>query len=314
VSRSSFGDVKKGASCDESFDADSAGTSGTDERSSTSIASFAHTTQLPERPSGEPPASSGDAVMDVASVVAGAGSRARARLQHRPKFLAFLSHHKEDGGDAARIFVDTARRVVGDGGADAGLAELSEDLIFLDSSNLSDLRKLLGHVEEAANYILLLTRCVLERPWVLAELVRAYKIGKHMIVINPSWPGDESSALGRSFRFPQHLDDAIDEWQEYFYEASLRKKAMDAIEGSSERGRFSALRRMLEGSVLFQRLKWALQAQERPANPSTWVGERWDVILGTITALKAHPARTLSRAFNGKFELLVDSPLEEHEV
>ena len=79
-------------------------------------------------------------------------------------------------------------------------AVLEEDLIFLDSSNLSDLRLLLSHVEESANYILMLTRSVLERPWVLAELVRAHQCKKRMIVISATWGSEETSTTGRAFR------------------------------------------------------------------------------------------------------------------
>lgn len=220
------------------------------------------------------------------------------------KWLAFLSHHKQDGGDAARVFVDTARRIFNappeDGGADANgtlssiSASLRDELIFLDSSNLSDLRRLLDHVEESANYILMLTRSALERPWVLAELVRAHKHGKRMLIICASWPGDESSPQGRGFKFPTHLDEAIDEWQEYYYESTLRSKAMS--EASERESRFAKL---LAGSLLFQRLKAKVaellrNQQERPTNASTWVPERWEIV---SNALK-DSTTTFSRAIS----------------
>ena len=44
------------------------------------------------------------------------------------------------------------------------VADVADELVFLDSSHLSDLRKLLDHVEESANYILMLTRSTLARP------------------------------------------------------------------------------------------------------------------------------------------------------
>ena len=185
------------------------------------------------------------------------------------KYLAFLSHHKADGGDAARVFVDTARRIVPGGS------------IFLDSANLTDLRHLLVHVEESQNYILMLTRAVLERPWVLAELTRAHVCGKPMQVICAAWPGDASSPTGRTFHFPRHLDEALDEWQEYFYEASLRAKAMEESSSDEE---MPGWRKLLVGSVIFQRLKLALEQQERPANSSTWTESRWDIILSRVTA------------------------------
>ena len=210
------------------------------------------------------------------------------RTSKKPiKWLAFLSHHKQDGGDAARVFVDTARRVFGaqsDLGSPGGMGTLSsiasslqEELIFLDSSNLSDLRRLLDHVEESANYILMLTRSTLERPWVLAELVRAHQQGKRMLVISVAWPGDDTSPQGRGFKFPTHLDEAIDEWQEYLYESSLRLRAMSE---ASERE--SRLAKIIAGSILLQRLKTRLaellrNQQERPSNASTWLPERWEL-------------------------------------
>lgn len=202
-----------------------------------------------------------------------------ARQTKSTKWLAFLSHHKQDGGDAARVFVDTARRVFNapDGGATLAAisSSLQDDLIFLDSSNLSDLRRLLDHVEESANYILMLTRSTLERPWVLAELVRAHKCRKPMLIISATWPGDDSSPQGRGFKYPSHLDEAIDEWQEFYYESTLRSRAM-----SEASERHNRLEKMLAGSILFQRVKakvaeWLRSQQERPANASTWLPERW---------------------------------------
>jgi len=208
------------------------------------------------------------------------------------KWLAFLSHHKQDGGDAARVFVDTARRVFHLQGEQSSIDEgggpptsilssiatsLRDELIFLDSSNLSDLRKLLDHVEESANYILMLTRSTLERPWVLAELVRAHTLGKRMLIITASWPGDESSPQGRGFKFPLHLDEAIDEWQEYYYESTMRARAM--AEASQRESRIA---KIFAGSLFFQKTKRSItdllrSQQERPANASTWVPERWEL-------------------------------------
>ena len=34
--------------------------------------------------------------------------------------------------------------------------------------------------------------------------------------------------------------------------------------------------------MLFQRLKLSLEKRERPANPSTWAGDRWDTILNEL--------------------------------
>ena len=256
-------------------------------------------------------------------------------IEGGPKWLAFLSHHKKDGGDAARVFVDTARRVFsasdedGAGGTLSKVAsKVNKELIFLDSSNLSDLSQLLNHVEESANYILMLTRSTLERPWVLAELVRAHQCGKRILVISASWPGDESSPQGRSFKLA-HLDEAIDEWQEFYYESTLRMRAMTQ---SSERS--GPLAKMIAGSLFFQRVKenlksWLHQTNtQRPANASTWMPEKWDSALrvGVTRSIYGNrrpsvkimdPARFKASLVDpkaGGFQKLVDQPLAPDEA
>ena len=157
---------------------------------------------LPFTPQG------GDLVIDgqVAQIL----SRLDWNMETLSKFeyVAFLSHHKADAGDAARIFVDTARRLIdkrrsvsdaaskllapvrdretaGRNWWDEGgqLHIPSEKLIFLDSNNLSDLKELLKQVDKSANHLLMMSRQVLERPWVLCELVAAAKTGKPFHVI-----------------------------------------------------------------------------------------------------------------------------------
>ena len=56
--------------------------------------------------------------------------------------------------------------------------------------------------------------------------------------------------------------------------------------------------------------KLALENQERPANPSTWAGERWDVILSAVTAKPIREfSRHLSKAFGmTEFQQLKDVP------
>ena len=103
---------------------------------------------------------------------------------------------------------------------------------------------------------------------------------------------------------PTFAQQAIDEWQEYFYEASLRRKAAAAI---SKGGYWSALR-LVRGSVIWQRLqestaaqkmsvvvprlKAALEMQERPTNPSTWVADRWSIVVGYATSAISSPKRS----------------------
>jgi hypothetical protein len=187
------------------------------------------------------------------------------------KSPAFLSHFKAQAGDAARIFVDTARSIVyesaplkarqsfgrvsskrlssaqdddDDSFASPGprarhftppnvqtltnfqrahqrLLELvaPTDLIFLDSTSLSNLHDLLTSVEQSSTYLLLLTREVFNRPWVLAELCVAHTMRKRIIPIGVDWPG--TAKLERDFRFPLDIDTALEEWR--YYQATLKK-------------------------------------------------------------------------------------------
>jgi Amt family ammonium transporter len=131
----------------------------------------------------------------------------------RRTHFGFLSHHKADAGDAARIFVDTARRIVA-GREDQATYGKIEDLIFLDSTHLKELGKLLDFVHASANYILMLSRSTLERPWVLAELCAAHREGLNVVVVLVEYQGHEVDP--RAFRFPLDLEAAISDWTEYF--------------------------------------------------------------------------------------------------
>mmetsp|Transcript_27827 Transcript_27827/g.79934 ORF Transcript_27827/g.79934 Transcript_27827/m.79934 type:complete len:685 (-) Transcript_27827:36-2090(-) len=150
------------------------------------------------------------------------------------KHLAFLSHHKEDAGDGARIFLDTARRLLTNGVGYEGLRDLvdtipGQDLIFLDSAGLKDLSKLCDIVGASANHILLLSRRVLERPWVLAELCSAHKCGMNLCMILIEYPGRRDDS--KAFRFPEDLERAISDWTEFMAsqappEARSRKRSL----------------------------------------------------------------------------------------
>jgi len=152
----------------------------------------------------------------------------------RIKHLAFLSHHKEDAGDGARIFLDTARRLLTNSTSFEGLRYLvdampGQDLIFLDSTGLKDLSRLCHIVRGSANHILLLSRRVLERPWVLAELCSAHKLGINICMVLIEYPGRREDP--KAFRFPDDLETAISDWTEFMAsqappEARSRKRSL----------------------------------------------------------------------------------------
>jgi len=83
----------------------------------------------------------------------------------------------------------------------------------LDSNNLKELWKLLDFVRASKNYILMLSRDTLNRPWVLAELCAAYQDGLHIVVVLIEFPGREKNS--KMFRFPRDLEASIAEWTEY---------------------------------------------------------------------------------------------------
>ena len=45
-------------------------------------------------------------------------------------------------------------------------------------------------------------------------------------------------------------------------------------------------------SVAVPRLKAALEMQERPTNPSTWVADRWSIVVGYATSAISSPKRS----------------------
>mmetsp|Transcript_44662 Transcript_44662/g.105948 ORF Transcript_44662/g.105948 Transcript_44662/m.105948 type:complete len:507 (+) Transcript_44662:1-1521(+) len=140
------------------------------------------------------------------------------------EFFAFLSHHKKDGGEVARVLLDELRyfleHVARQRAAEKRDQEewcshasnvsgrfQSNALVFLDSNNLRELSTLLPKVEKSANFVLLLTRSVLRRPWCIAEVTRAFAAGRKIICVNVEWPDKHQD--GRAFRMPQDLEDAI---------------------------------------------------------------------------------------------------------
>jgi len=162
------------------------------------------------------------------------------------EFIAFLSHHKLDAGDAARIFVDTARRLIEqrrethprnssqrrremvgtNWWIEGGELPIPQDspLIFLDSNDLSDLNELLATVAKCANHILMMSRSVLERPWVLCELIAAVKANRTLHVVVCGWPG---TGADKEFHYPRHLDETIGDWKDVQYTQELRMPGRD---------------------------------------------------------------------------------------
>jgi len=134
-------------------------------------------------------------------------------------YLSFLSHKKANGGEVGRILVDNMRRLLlSPETCPARAVQVvqqmrPENLVFFDSTNLKDLDKLSDHVAHSLNHLLLLTAGVLERPWVLAEIIKAVKLRKNFVCIMVDWP-DKARDI-RQFRFPDEIDSSLSRWKLY---------------------------------------------------------------------------------------------------
>ena len=84
----------------------------------------------------------------------------------------------------------------------------STNEIFLDSDDLSDLRNLLQHVRETQVLVLLLSKRVLTRPWVIVELYTAITSGVPIVALNVqnANPYSYSDAIDYLMKFDEELD------------------------------------------------------------------------------------------------------------
>jgi len=146
------------------------------------------------------------------------------------EFFSFLSHHKKDGGEVARVFIEGFRSILQKAEVEVVNRFKETNLIFLDSNNLRDLASLLPRVERTMNIIVLLTRMVLKRPWCIAEITRAFHAGRRILLVVVEWP--DKKADPRSFRLPQDLDEAINDIASNLETSSVGKKASQSSAAS----------------------------------------------------------------------------------
>lgn len=154
------------------------------------------------------------------------------------EFLCFISHHKADAGEVARVFTNVARTLllrehspespINPSALGFGCqSEISmmrlrsrssrriapERLVFFDSDNLTNLSTLLKTVASTQNFVLLLTKHVLERPWCLAEIIAAHKANIKTFLVKIEWPKQDKDS--RSFMYADDLECAIYRWETY---------------------------------------------------------------------------------------------------
>ena len=119
-------------------------------------------------------------------------------------YAAFLSHFKFECGTEARLVQQNLRPII----EQNPLAGSSNE-IFLDSDDLSDLRNLLEYVKNTKVLVLLQSKRVLTRPWVILELHTALTNDVPIVALNvqkESCRYDYAEALS----FLMHFDEEIE--------------------------------------------------------------------------------------------------------
>lgn len=111
----------------------------------------------------------------------------------RSQHLIFISHHKLDAGTEASLLRQELETLIK---GDPELKKQQMDApVFLDSEDLNDLELLQEHVRNSHNILLLMTKDVLTRPWVLVEIATAHRLGVPILPI-------EIRKAGLQFRYP----------------------------------------------------------------------------------------------------------------
>ena len=117
-----------------------------------------------------------------------------AGLKTGKRFKAFLSHYKEECGADARI---VKQMMPGSGQA------------FLDSDDLTDLRLLMEHVKQSECLVLLQSKGVLTRPWVLLELYTAITNDVPVVALNVARRGYNYGAAETLLRHIDSFDEGV---------------------------------------------------------------------------------------------------------
>ena len=118
-------------------------------------------------------------------------------------FASFLSHYKLECGTEARLVQLQLRPII-----EKNPFEGSSHEVFLDSDDLSDLRNLLQHVIQTKVLVLLQTKGVLTRPWVIMELYTAITNEVPIVALNVknASPYDYAEAMNFLMFFDQEID------------------------------------------------------------------------------------------------------------
>ena len=120
------------------------------------------------------------------------------------KFGGFLSHFKRECGTEARLVQLQMKPILQKQPIVAG----GSSEVFLDSDDLSDLRNLLQHVKETQVLVLLQSKGVLTRPWVILELHTAIKNRVPIVALNVrnAFPYDYAAASEFLLNFDKDIE------------------------------------------------------------------------------------------------------------
>ena len=118
-------------------------------------------------------------------------------------FAGFLSHYKLECGTEARLVQLQLKPIIEKNPIDG----CSND-VFLDSDDLSDLRNLLNHVKQSEVLVLLQSKGVLTRPWVIMELHTAITHDVPIVALNVQnhAPYDYATASEFLLHFDQDIE------------------------------------------------------------------------------------------------------------
>ena len=119
------------------------------------------------------------------------------------KFAGFLSHFKHECGTEARLVQVQLKPILQRDPLAAGTSD-----VFLDSDDLSDLRNLLNHVKQSEVLVILQSKGVLTRPWVIAELYTAVTNAVPIVALNVrnSYSYNYAEALDFLMFFDQEIE------------------------------------------------------------------------------------------------------------
>ena len=128
---------------------------------------------------------------------------ATTKGEAQKKFAGFLSHFKMECGTEARLVQLQLKPIM----QRAPVSTATSD-IFLDSDDLSDLRNLLQHVRETQVLVLLQSKSVLTRPWVILELYTAITHSVPIVALNVqnANPYDYGAAMDFLLHFDADID------------------------------------------------------------------------------------------------------------